>query len=297
MEKISAVVVSALALFIGLLAQEALPARTDQSRLASVLKGGREYCRRLETAALNFVCLEEASERIDLSRDGKAVVFDPSALLPGPVPYSRESLPYRIPPAHLIKKNSYSYDYQFIRKDGQIKEKRVLLSVDGKKPKEKDAPARTEAFQYADILLAPIQLLDERFSDFYAYRLVREDSLNGEKAWVLEVSPRLSVVENYLGGTLWLRQSDYGILRIDWDPATFGRYESIRRRAKEQNVEPRVTSYTEFGFEKNGIRFPSQDFTEEGYLDKGGKRFVRAVTTVVYKNYRFFTVETETAIK
>ena len=283
--------VSALALFTGLLAQEAPPARTDQSRLASVLKGGREYCRRLETAALNFVCLEEASERIDLSRDGKAIVVNPSDI------YSRASQLSRIPPAGLVKKNSYSYDYQFIRKAGQIKEKRVLLSINGKKAQEKDADSRTEAFRYADILLAPIQLLDERFSDFYAYRLVREDASNGEKAWVLEVSPRLSVVENYLGGTLWLRQSDYGILRIDWDPATFGRYESIRRRAKEQNVEPRVTSYSEFGFEKNGIRFPSLDFTEEGYLGKDGKRFVRAVTTVVYKNYRFFTVETETAIK
>lgn len=291
MEKISAVVVSALVLFPGLLVQDAPPARTDQSRLASVLKGGREYCRRLETAALDFVCLEEASERIDLSRDGKAVVVDPTAI------YSRESAPSRVPPADLIIKNSYSYDYQFIRKEGQVKEKRVLLSINGKKAQGKDAPARTEAFQYADILQAPIQLLDERFSEFYAYRLVREDVSNKEKAWVLEVSPRLSVVESYLGGTLWLRQSDYGILRIDWDPATFGRYESIRHRAKEQNVEPRVTSFTEFGFEKNGIRFPSQDFTEEGYLDKGGKKFVRAVTTVVYKNYRFFTVETETAIK
>jgi hypothetical protein len=285
MEKISAVVVSALALFPGLLAQEAPPARTDQSQLASVLNGGREYCRRLETAALNFVCLEEASERINLSRDGKAIVVDPSIMLS------------RVPPADLIKKNSYSYDYQFIRKDGQIKEKRVLLSINGKKAQEKDAPARTGAFQYADILLAPIQLLDERFSEFYAYRLVREDMLNGEEAWVLEVSPRLSVVENYLGGTLWLRQSDYGILRIDWDPATFGRYESILRRAREQNTEPRVTSFTEFGFEKNGIRFPSLDFTEEGYLGRDGKKFVRAVTTVVYKNYKFFTVETETAIK
>jgi hypothetical protein len=285
MDKIAIVVISVLALFPVLIPQKTPPARTDQSQLAPVLKGGREYCRRLETAALNFVCLEEASERIDLSRDGKAIAVNPLAMLS------------RVPPADLIKKNSYSYDYQFIRKDGQIKEKRVLLTVNGKKPQEKEVPARTEAFQYADILLAPIQLLDERFSDFYAFSLVREDASNGEKAWVLEVSPRLTVVESYLGGTLWLRQSDYGIIRIDWNPATFGRYESLRRRAKEQNAEPSVTSYTEFGVEKNGIRFPSLDFTEEGYLGQDGKRFVRAVTTVVYKNYKFFTVETETAIK
>ncbi len=63
---------------------------------------------------------------------------------------------------------------------------------------------------------------------------------------------------------------------------------------RDSNPTPEVTPDTEFGFEKNGLRFPSLDLTEEAYVDKDGARFVRAVTKVVYKEYKFFTVETET---
>ncbi len=35
------------------------------------------------------------------------------------------------------------------------------------------------------------------------------------------------------------------------------------------------------------------DTTEEAYLLKNGKKFVRSLTTILYKDYRFFTVELE----
>ena len=54
---------------------------------------------------------------------------------------------------------------------------------------------------------------------------------------------------------------------------------------------------TEFAVEKNGLRFPSADLTEESYRGADGKLFVRARTNVVYKDHRFFTVETEATFK
>jgi hypothetical protein len=44
----------------------------------------------------------------------------------------------------------------------------------------------------------------------------------------------------------------------------------------------------------SGLRFPSLDLTEEADIDKDARKFVRSVTKVVYKGYKFFTVETET---
>jgi hypothetical protein len=190
--------------------------------------------------------------------------------------------------------NAYLFDYQFTRQEGVVKEKRVYLEKNGKKAKQNDAPPKTQTFQYADILLMAAGLLDEQFQEYYVYNLLREDVLNGEKAWVLEAAPRPQMGVPCLGGTIWLSQKDSGILRIDWDPKTFGGYENILSRARNYKEEPRAVSYTEFGQEKNGLHFPSRDFTEEVYVGKGDKTFVRARTMVVYKQYKFFTVETET---
>jgi hypothetical protein len=44
---------------------------------------------------------------------------------------------------------------------------------------------------------------------------------------------------------------------------------------------------------KNGIRFPSRLFVEEAYISAWGRAFVRSETAVVYRNFRFFTVEVE----
>jgi hypothetical protein len=58
-------------------------------------------------------------------------------------------------------------------------------------------------------------------------------------------------------------------------------------------MEPQITSFSEYGFEKNGLRFPSRDQTEEAYLKKDGKKYIRAETAIIYKDYKFFTVETD----
>jgi hypothetical protein len=296
-------VVLATASFASILAQDVTfeKQKIDPFQTALVLNAGREYCRRLESAALDFVCQEEVLEKIDLSRDHKPDVYSqmptPETGMPGTYPRSRFSPSPRDGGKASSIENSYLFDYQFLRRAGEITEKRVLLEKNGKKAREKDAPTETSTFRYADILLAPVRLLDERFGEYYDYRLLREDTLDGVKAWVLDVVPRLAIVDAYLGGQIWLDQADSSILRIDWDPSTFGSYENILRRAKAYQAQPLVTSLTWFGIVKNGIRFPSVDLTEEAYQDRQGGKFVRAVTKVVYKDYRFFTVETETEFK
>jgi hypothetical protein len=261
--------------------------------MALILKSARQYCQRLEKAALDFVCQEEVSESIDPTRYNEPnLVVTQGIERPDP-----EQWGLSIPRQPVKSENTFLFDYQFVRKAGEVKENRVLLKKGGKKAGKSEEPPKTQAFQYADILLSPVRLLDERFSEYYDYRLLREDELNGVKAWVLDVVPRLSVVGVYLGGKIWLAREDSSVLRVDWDPSTFGKYESILLRAKKHKSEPQVTSRTEFGFEKNGLRFPSLDLTEEAYIDKEGKKFVRAVTKIVYKDYKFFTVETEADFK
>lgn len=282
-------------------AQEARPAQDDPFQRGLVLKGVRDYCRRLERAALDFVCMEEVSEKIDASREKREadVRVDPRmASGVGGVGRMGNAGPLMTfnPNSPRKSENRYLFDYQFVRQHGQVKENRVLLEKDGKKAKPKEQPPQMAVFSFSEILLNPVKLLDETVSEYYDYRLLREDELAGTKVWILEVSPRLSI-KGYLGGRLWIDQRDSSVLRIEWDPTTFGHYDAIRQNAAAYKGTPAVTSYTDFGVAKNGVRFPSLDFTEEAYVDAGGKKFVRSLTQVTYKDYKFFTVETEATFK
>ncbi|MDH4272090.1 MAG: hypothetical protein OEW18_08950, partial [Candidatus Aminicenantes bacterium] len=46
--------------------------------------------------------------------------------------------------ARFYKENKYLYDYQLIRKDGDIQEKRILLEQNGKKRYHPDAKLKTQ---------------------------------------------------------------------------------------------------------------------------------------------------------
>ena len=278
-----------------------LPQPGDPFVRGLVLKGVREYCQRLERAALDFVCMEEVSEKLDSSREKQEadVRVDPRITSGvggvGRMGMSGRPMTFN-PSAPPRSSHQYVFDYQFVRQQGQVKENRVLLEKDGKKAKPKEQLPQMTVFSCSEILLMPLKLLDEKVSEYYDYRLLREDELGGVKVWVLEVSPRLSI-KSYLGGRLWIGQQDSSVLRIEWDPTTFGHYDAIRQNAAQYKEAPAVSSYTDFGVAKNGLRFPSLDYTEEAYVDAGGKKFVRSETKVIYRDYKFFTVETETNFK
>ena len=96
-------------------------AQTDQVKMMQILKRSREYCRRLSQVALDFVCMEEVSEKyIDVNQVA--------------VRFGRGS---RFQEKGVVRKHKYLYDYQFIRKDGRKIEKRILLEEDGVKKKRK----------------------------------------------------------------------------------------------------------------------------------------------------------------
>lgn len=287
-----------LLVMAGLVGQDIPRPEAASPPLATILAAARDYCARLERAALDFVCLEEVEERLDLSRDERAGLeqaarsagTDPSAWVSSP----RNRL---VSPRRPKLANTYLFDYQFIRRDKKVEENRVLLEKNGRQAGPNTDAPRLSAFNYADILLMPVRLLDAKSQDFYSYRLQAQDRIMDLDAWVIEAVPRMTGITRYLGGRIWLKQDDSSVLRIEWDPATFDHYEAIVARAASFKAEPEVRSATDFGFEKNGLRFPSSDLTEEAYRDADGRLFVRARTQVTYKGYKFFMVETFSTIK
>jgi hypothetical protein len=259
----------------------------EEVRLPAILNKAVRYCRRLESAALDFVCLEEISEKIDYSRDRE----DEIAIMPRTLGEKGIRTQIKIPKRK--QENIYLYDFQFTRKGELKKENRNLLEKNGKMAKEKDAPLETSVFQVRNVLFGPLGLLSENSQGYHDYQFVGEEEVQGEKIAVIDATPKGTFTGIHGYGRIWVKEGDGSVLKIEWKPESIPNFEGLEARAKRYRSELSVTLITEYGFEKNGIRFPSRDDSEEAYLKPEGQKFVRSRTSVIYRDYKFFTVETD----
>lgn len=241
---------------------------TDQVELEIILKKCAEYCEKLDNVVLFFVCQEEVKEEMLL------------------LPHMRKK-----------ERNVYVYDYQLIRKENEINERRILLEENRQKKREKDAQLKTKIFTYKNIIFGPIDLLNEGLQQYNDYKIVKEEKLKGEKSVVIEAVPKPSFKSDYLYGKIWVRKADFSILKIEWKQQSIKNYEIIEETALKIRAEPQITLIAEYGFEKNGIRFPSKLFIQEAYSSLGIRRLTLCKYTVIYDGYKFFTVDTESKIK
>jgi len=253
------------------------PSSEDQAGLEEILEKCADYCHKLANAALDFVCIEKIKEEM---------FFHPQMLV------SQYGTRYTSV-GRTTRKNVYVYDYQLIRKKLQIKESRILIEENGKKKNEKNAGLKTHMFGHEHIIFGPVGLLSEFWQQYYAYRIVKREKLKGERVIVVEAIPIPYLETDNLYGKVWVRKGDFSIMKIEWEPKSLKNYELIEENAKKLNAKPLIKLFSEYAFEKNGIRFPSRYLITETYIHKRGTRFTRSKTTVTYKDYKFFTVETE----
>jgi len=253
------------------------------ARLGRVLRLTKDYCRRLERAALDFVCVERIKEEIfplpEVRPD--AMIADTSGL----------TFSYRTPRRRVVR--TFVYDYQFLRKAGQSVENRTLIEENGRARKEKDALLQTLSVRVENALFGPVGLLSADRQSRHDYTIAGEESARGKRVLLVDAVPRPPLEPDHVVGRVWILEEDASILKVEWNQTSVGNFQFIEERARELKGEPRLVSTTEYGVSKNGIRFPSRDTTEEAYILKNGKTFTRSTTTILYDKYRFFTVETE----
>jgi hypothetical protein len=241
------------------------PEMAELEKMKLLLLKASDYCARLSQASLDFVCLEDISEKIqDTSLHGTEE-----------------------------HKHKYFYDYQFVKKHGQGVEKRRLLERDGINEKGNDEHLVTVSFFYRNVLFGAVDLLAQSFQHLYRYDLKGRELLDGEGVCVIDAVPVPGVPEDINQGRIWIRENDGRVLKILWNVRSMERHSEIQKTAKYYRGKPEIIAITEFGFEKNGIRFPSRFLIEEAYISKKGKKFIKSVTEVVYRDYKFFTVEVD----
>lgn len=268
----------ACAVLISVLLPAAADARRKQpqSDLNDLLERSAEYCDKLSRSVLDFVCRERIEE------------WFYSGAGPSPSWRKRRAIFVGRRETH-----ARTYDYQLVRdRAGSIRENRTLLKENRKDVQIPDAPLETSFFWHAYVVMGPLGLLSRDRQADHDYRLVREEKVGGEPAFVIEAVPKPGVRSDHLVGTIWLRSRDAGILKIEWNPSSIDNYAGVEETGKRLEMTPHVIMTSEYAFEKNGVRFPSRYTVKENYI-RGGRHFQRSQTDVLYDRYKFFTVETQ----
>ncbi len=263
--------------------------------LNALLMNTAEYCRKLESAVLDFFCREEIEESINpiLDRMKPENIRDDWSWVPWGA--GQTVSVSSLPPRKIY--NSYLYDYQCVRSGQSIRENRTLLEENGKKTNEPNAMLKTSVFAYGNALFGPVGLFGHRFLPTYDYKIARKDKIRGRPVVIIDVKPKQDAPEaRNLYGKAWIDAATFDILKIEWSEKRVGQYDIFRQRGAKFKREPRITLVSEFNAEKNGIRFPSRLIIEEAYVGNLGRAFVRSETTVTYKDFKFFTVATESQI-
>jgi len=247
----------------------------DAAKLAQILQKTAGYCRKIENAVLDFVCLEEVKETLYYEVTEKE--FDTGF--------------YRV--LNRAFDSTFLYEYQLIRNAEKTEESRTLIEKDGKKCHEKTAGVGTLRFRFEKVIYGPVDLLKLSHQPYFDYAIVKEELMLGNRAVIIEAVPKPSEQEYRPFGKIWVRESDFAILKIDYHRRSI---KSLYAESQDRGLgrgEPRFEITSEFDVEKNGIRFPSRLVFQEAYVDKSGKTSVRSRALITYKDYRFFSVTVE----
>jgi len=251
----------------------------DAAKLAQILQKTADYCRKLENAVLDFVCIEEVKETLNF------VVFEED-LTRGfyrAVDRSGES--------------TFLYEYQLIRNAEKTEETRILIEKDGKKCREKAAGLGTLRFRFEMIIYGPVDLLKRAHQPYFQYAIVKDELNPGDGAIIIQAVPDPSEQEYRPFGKIWVRESDFAILKIEYDQRSIKSLYAESQDCRREKGEPQFELTSEFDVEKNGIRFPSRLIFQEATVDKSGKKSVRSRAEITYKDYKFFTVTVDVDYK
>jgi len=259
----------------------------ETKTLNEILEKTGKYCGRLKKVVFDFVCHENITEKTyfyEAKRPKVNVDGIGERLLIKDLKFKR------------AKTKTYLYDYQMVKKGNEGFEKRILLREDKKKKHQENAQLKLQRFAAKYLIYGPVGFLSEYWQDYFDYKIVGEETVEGRNAIVIEILPNSHREENYSFGTVWADKVDHSILKIEWDQRSIKDIKhTVESRAGE--LKRMVVWGALYGVEKNGIRFPSRQYIEETYLSPSGTKYTKYKVDILYDNYKFFIVETEVKIR
>jgi hypothetical protein len=259
--------------------QERPDSTEDQKTLGTILKKTADYCERVKDIALFYVCKEKVEDERYFFSNRNLLKFSMSS--------SDEIEPGR------MREKTYTYDYQLVKKEKELREKRILLEEDGKEKYEEDVEFRPVKYYGKYLVYGPVGFLSKQWQPAFEYRIVGRDVIDGKGTIVIESFPKEEREENCNYGRIWVDEEDSTILKIEYDPRSIENFEEDLDQSPVGDLKKAVVWHIYYGIEKHGVRFPSQQLIQEFYVNGEGERILLEKILFSYEDYKFFVVETE----
>lgn len=256
----------------------------SQEKLSTILEKTGDYCEKVKKMALFYVCKEKIVKKRYFYKtetyrkklqDAEAWAWTSRLKVKG------------------TKKNTYTYDYQLIKKGDELKERRILLEEDGKKKLEESAELKMVKYVSKYLVYGPVGFMSKYWQDYFDYEIVGKDIEEGKEAIILNSFPMSAIEENDNYGRIWVDEEDFSILKIEWDPKSIKDYEEEVIPSPIGDLEKEMIWSVSYCIEKNGVRFPSKQVIQEFLINEEGKKFIHQETLFNYVDYKFFKVEVD----
>jgi hypothetical protein len=264
--------------------------------LQMVLDKCAEYCMKLSESALFYVCDEEIREKLNRIEGSKYEVgfIPPIDLYRGDESFIKHGLYYNAPALVDSEKHILVYDYQLIKKEGSIKEKRILKEKNGKKEDAENVPHGTKPSYNLKPIFAPVQILGIGHRSKFSFSLAKEEEIKGKPVYVIEARLKPGNQGNIKQGKIWVDKSDYRIVKTEVETNFLPGYEHILSECYRYYLKPHFYSTHYYEIDKNGLLFPGKSEIRveySGFLRK--ERKLKSEVKITYKDYKFFTVKTD----
>jgi hypothetical protein len=249
-------------------AQEAARPVSDDAVLKGILENTGLYCKKLQDFMYYFVCHEFVTET--LRGASKTMPSQPSMGGMTGTYGGAEGTTFSVTSGSTT--NTYLYDYQMVRKKGNNQESRTLLKKNGQNQVVPNARLEAIRFYFQNMAFGPIDLFGTAGRLKHNYRIVGSEKIKGQNATIIEAAPKDDSPDYNPSGKVWLRESDNAILKIEWDQRSLFGFKDVQAAAEKIKLTPVISLVTEYGVEKNGIRFPSRVVFQEAYVRNKDKK-------------------------
>jgi hypothetical protein len=264
--------------------------------LQMVLDRCAEYCLKLSESALFYVCDEEMKEKFNKIEGSKQEVgfIAPKDLIGRKESLTKFGMFYNTPALVASEKHVLVYDYQLIKKEGAIKEKRILLEKNGKKEIVENVPHGIKPSYNLKPIFTPIQILGIGHRSNFSFSLAPEEKIKGKAVYVIEARLKPGNEGNIKQGKIWVDKSDCRIVKTEVESNFLPGYEHILSECYRYYLKPHFYSTHYYEIDKNGLLFPSKSEIRveySGFLRK--ERKLKSEVKITYRDYKFFTVKTD----
>lgn len=257
---------------------------SDQAQLELILKKCAEYCERVKSIAMFYVCQEEIKESTNFYRTTNTLRTTPYGIT--------EIVPGGALKLKRTRKSSFLYNYQLINKEEKLHEQRTLLKKNNRKKQLEDAELEVR-FNAKYLVYGPVGFLSRYWQNFFSYEIIGQESLGEIQATIIRASPKPNNKDNWNFAKIWINEKDKSILQIEWGSGSIDDFGGKNIASMSGDFRTDTIVRATYLIEKNGVRFPSLQLIQEFLVSESGKRYLRHEMTTVFNDYKFFIVDTE----